>query len=183
MKVICPNDTKEYQIEDSGVINLSSDCWAVTPSMQLYPNPVEFNEKYHSIIPKANLSVIIAPIKDKLEKFIKEQNENQITSVQNFKDLNSIGTPIQFILKDEGLIRINFQTMSIITVVVSMVLCIICYLSIIRKSQYTPVAITDQEMQILPNDNDTYNEDKQGTEKEQSEELHLHQNPLKETDM
>ena len=118
-----------------------------------------------------------------MEKFIKEQNENQITSVQNFKDLNSIGTPIQFILNDEGLIRINFQTMSIITVVVSMVLCIICYLSIIRKGQYTPVAITDQEMQILPNDNDTYNEDKQGTEKEQSEELHLNQNPLKETDM
>ena len=39
LKVICPNDTKEYQIEDSGVIHLSSDCWAVTPSMQLYPKP------------------------------------------------------------------------------------------------------------------------------------------------
>ena len=129
LKVICPNGTKEYLIENSGAISLNSECWALTPSIQLYPQPIKFSEKYLSVVPKANLPSIVIPFKEKIEKYIKRENDNNfVTSVQNFNDLNSAGISVQLMLNDDASVMINLNiTIAILSVSLVIVIGILCF--------------------------------------------------------
>ena len=147
LKIICPNGTTEYPIQSSGTITLSSECWALTPSMQLYPEQIGFHEKYHSIIPKANISSIIAPFKSELEKF--GNNEGKLkSSVNNFENLNTAGISVQLIVDEEKIYNKNMLQNIIITTIA---LVFILLILVIRKIKKT---LCKKSTKVVRNEND-----------------------------
>ena len=132
LRVVCPHNTTEYIIENSGVITLTNECWASTSKIHLYPKQTKFDEKYNSVIPKMDISSLISPLEEKIQEFMIEQN-NSITFVHDFEELSSIGIPIQSIIDTDETSISNIVI--VITTTVSMLLIFIVLLMWLKKSK------------------------------------------------
>ena len=148
LKITCPETIKEIPLENTGVVTLNSECHAFTPSIQLFPNQVEFHEEFHSIIPKANLSSIMAPFKSKLAKFVSKNLEVPIISVQNFEDLNKAGTSIQSVLNNDEILISNFNILLILIIIttITIVMLVVSVYKKYRKIKDIKAEATQQEL-------------------------------------
>ena len=124
LKVICSKGIKELLLYDSGVITLNNDCYAFTPFTQIFPNQIGFDERFYSVVPKANLTEFISPFKSELESFILKNSKNPTTSVKNFEDLNNAGTSIQFILQENKIktLSMNMTVIVILTISITIII-------------------------------------------------------------
>ena len=149
LKINCPTKNDEVSIVNSGVLTLSSGCWASTQGIQLYANPVEFQEEYHSVLPKINLSEAIAKFRVEIKNYL-DNHVTPPTGVHNFQDLNSEGISIKFILDNQDPIITNCQVI-IIFVVSSVIIIIgICQYVLIKIKKLKRLANENREEE-LPN--------------------------------
>ena len=148
LRIICPNETLEIPINNTGMLTLNSDCWAATPSVQLFPSPTQFKERFYSIIPKLNMTEVLAPYKTEITNYIKNNRETLSNSVQNFNDLRETGINIHLLMKDKTIVISNFNNYTVLIICVSAsITCISVLLYCFFKKKRSPKVKQDKDVE------------------------------------